>query len=338
MPYTREQKKLLLSGYTRLNYDGYVPIDIILLFLEWMSNILYVSIEGDAMQEFLNAKIKTEFKNENIVPINDDISLKYILIPKDSTSVVSWGISAIFNDSSVLEAEFYVESGCVEIANSVYKQTRQLGDTYTSTQPIVPFELCKNKEKLTFYVDAEFICFKAKGDDGKEVQKYTIDSPIYDSHIEYKWLIEGDELIQFKNCVFAQWVYSPNFMNGCIGIFVTPKGETMTDEGPDLTFGIEFYKIPNKIKSMKVETLFKANIKDGDGIMFEHKQFDSYIRNGGTSIVDSEQHKPSIFDKVGDKLIIDIIIDIIDVKEFIQRKHVSIAKSEWHKYGVIVSK
>ena len=330
MPYTRQQKKLLLFGFVRLNYDDYIPTDIILLLLEWISTILYVTIEGDLMKKFWSDE-KSNNKQYSI-DLVDGISLGCTLTRDEHE--ISWDLKAIspINLSSV---QVYIESGCLEIDNAVYKQTRSLTLSYTQTHFITPVPLCRDKDELTFYVDIESIWYNLEKEDGQKEKfsKYTLESPLYNSHIEYRWILEGDELTKFKNCIPGQWVFSPNFMNGCIGIFCTPKGDavsTMRLRPRSLVMGIEFYKIPNKVASMHATTTFKTNICDDDGKEIECLSRGYYIYNCSTSHVD-KNFTLNMFEKIKDKLEIVVIIDILEVRVPTS----TLDKSQWHKYGVV---
>ena len=50
---------LLCFGYIRLNYEGDIPDEIVLLFAEWYQNGLVMIIEADLMKEFLSKSVFT---------------------------------------------------------------------------------------------------------------------------------------------------------------------------------------------------------------------------------------------------------------------------------------
>ena len=185
----------------------------------------------------------------------------------------------------------------------------------------------------------ELIEYQEKIDDDNKIMitKYMLDSPIYDSHIDYKWILEGEELKRFKNCIPGQWVFSPNFMNGSIGIFVTPNGNRTDESYERITFGIEFYKIPNRVSQLSADIKFVTNMVDNDGDKIECIRDGVSIYSSTTVHFNKSKHDltPKKFTNFGkESLMINIIINVVQV--VVVGDYVD--KSDWHKYGVIDNK
>merc|ERR1712224_358417 len=99
------------------------------------------------------------------------------------------------------------------------------------------FERCLGLDHLTFFVDLELISFESADSKMVHVSK----CPVLECHIEYEWALRGDELVHFKESKMGEMVFSPNFGNGCISVYCTPKGFLNAE---DMRFGLEFHRLP----------------------------------------------------------------------------------------------
>ena len=237
----------------------------------------------------------------------------------------------------------YVENSCLEIPNSSFKETKTIylnGNTTSSSvlQTFFPYSLAKNKEKLTFYLNAELISYELYSKD----PQYLIESPIYYQHIDYKWIFKEKEFVNFRSCVPTQWLYSPNFMNGCIGIYMTDLApEKEEDYSDDITLGIEFYKIPNQIENFDAEIKFVTNVpqynasSEGNNEFLGYSSIQYSVINGRTCTSQNISCL-ALRNFEGETLRIQVIIDIINVT--IDDKDGNLCllpKNDWYKYGII---
>eukprot|EP01084_Bolivina_argentea_P142099 249651_1 len=336
---TQQKKELLVSGYTRLNFKGTVPYELIIMFGHWLNNTLYINFSGDSLQKLVS---RNHPKNIHTIQFTNNISMDCIIHPniddyeskdterdhKESDQILLEVIPKAPPNVNVLN--FYIECGCEEIFTSLSKQTSR--HSFNTQLPVVThyhtitsISNCKTKDKLTFFIVIELISIQEQS----EPKTYLIESPIYKSPIEYKWIVTHEILQQFKSCQLGDFVYSPNFGNGCISFFLTPKG-WMNER--NLRFGIEFYKLPNKIDFIKVSAELKTNINCGD--LMNCKLSEDIERGNaifffwGCSALTAD----AILSTQNDETL-EFTVKIIVADAFINDK--SINKSEWYKYNMI---
>merc|ERR1712154_147816 len=139
---------------------------------------------------------------------------------------------------------------------------------------------------------------------------YIAECPQLDSHIEYQWILRGKELDNFKAAKMKEFVFSPNFGNGCISIYCTPKGYT---EPTDVRFGLEFHKLPNDMKRKSVQLELKTNIPTDNGEFYGLKK-DCNPSQGDPIGLDKEELTVKAMQSVNDRLVFGVIIDIVERK------------------------
>ena len=178
---SKENRELLVSGYTRLNSKTDIPYDLVLLFAQWLSNALYLIIENEKIQEFMNKENDQKMDEILSLQLTEHITAECALMPGyDDT--VQWHVTFTSTDLNVTELRYYAESGCEEIPNSVFKGTQNMNITDYCWNFITPRSLCADKERLTFYIDIELISIDYKQD---VITKYVVKTPIFHSYIEY---------------------------------------------------------------------------------------------------------------------------------------------------------
>ena len=337
---SKQKLVALFTGYTRSNYVDEIPEEIILLFTKWYQNCLTIVIDGDLMKEFLSKETHKPLAQTFTTRLSDEIPLQCSIIPNNSDAMVRLQLKVY--GKSIYDAHlitFYLENCCEEINNSTFKETKKINlggadNSGTVKQQFFPLSLAKNKKKLTFHINAELICYHS---DATFKPIYFSKSPVYSSHIEYKWVLQDDALFNFKNCNLRQWIYSPNFMDGCIGIFCQPLSCIGNTNHLDMILGVEFYKIPNEIRDMTVKVKFQTNIPldDADGDEFIcYEDIEEEVVNGSTFYVNNFKYR-AFKEFMGDILNIKVSIDVVEVNILNQDGDVFVLeKSEWYKYGV----
>ena len=197
---SKEKLFALFSGYTRSNYVDEIPEEILLLFTKWYQNCLTIVIDGDLMKEFLSKEVDKPLDKTFKTKLSDKIPLECFIIPNTHNKMVILQLKINAKEIDANQITFYLENSCEEINNSTYKETKHvnLGGAEKSgfvKQNFFPLSLAENKKKLTFYINAELICYKAEAT-SKPI--YLSKSPVYSSHIEYKWVLQDDQLLNFK--------------------------------------------------------------------------------------------------------------------------------------------
>ena len=141
-------------------------------------------------------------------------------------------------------------------------------------------------------------------------------------------------LQNFQNCERGQWVFSPTFVDGCIGIFCQPQSDGIIDD--ELSLGVEFYKLPEKCEYLSAEIELKTNIKDENGEFYVHNTIENYITIGSTVNVDYTRFTCQMFQGLSvDKLIFSAKIDIKNVRSSWSMTTSCHDRADWVKYGII---
>ena len=253
---------------------------------------------------------------------------------KNSTFILSISPSTIEKIKQIENIYCYYECGYENVPNSIQKGALRVRPELNPFKEIIPFSLLKYKSQLSFYIDIELIGYTLTNDTNIIYNPY-IRFPIYKSHIVYDWILENEELNNFKNTIKGQMVYSPNFMDDSIGIMCKPKGWTATVR-PRICIWIKFYKLPYRVYKLSVQ--FKLNVNN----WWDYSSTVEFGWHGKTGKLSTNYriypyHVPStIFNNIKDKLIISITIDIkqVYIKD-IDGNIVQINKTEWNKYNVI---
>ena len=321
---SRQERELLVAGFARCNYNENMPYDIILLFIEWINTTLYAIIQGNKMMEFKLQKHNECMDQKYIIKMTEDISFECSLYPKGYGfyDECSWKVKLITKNDNIHRVCAYLECGIEEVPNSIYKETTDsfhYSEDESVVQEIVPFSKCNNKDTLTIYLYIQLISYTmASAKDAVDVNnefcdaiystKYLMESPVFDAHIEYEWIIDNNK------CLKGDWVFSLNFMNDCIGLFCTPKGKL--SDGPDsrITLGIDFYQTPHSDESMEVKIRFETNVKFDDGTCLECERVNKWIADGSNVLVSDPRFTAERFEQM-ETIIIKVTIDIPDLVE-----------------------
>ena len=330
-----KKRELLLYGFTRLNYKSNfesVPDDIISLFNKWISNAWYMILEGDKLNEFLSIKADNCMKETLTINITDEISFECSLFPDGQSyrDETCWCVRFITSNPNIKHPYAFIECGCEEIPNSIYKEPAKSfarGHDNANFLEMIPRSKCQNINKLSFYIDIELISYE----DDTEI-KYLSPSPIYNSIIEYKWIIDNTK------CVKGDWIFSSNFMNQSIGMYCTPKGSKSDGPNSIITFGIEFYKTPHAIQWLKCNIKLTTNIEkeDGEFVKFVPDEDDyEYVGDGSGINLYGDKYdddfQVGLFSKC-DRIEMILSIEITEIES---KNGKIVDRTEWDKYGVI---
>ena len=155
-------------------------------------------------------------------------------------------------------------------------------------------------EILSFYIDIELLKYSKYNE-----VIHCIEPPIYDKHIEYKWIIDNSK---YKA---GDWTFSDNFMNGCLGLFCTPKGTSSSSSNSPIALGCDFYKVPRDVEQLSIKLRFKTNIKHEDTYLEKEKmiQGSAYIKSGSEVRIMDPRFTVKTFMET-EKIVVTVIIDI----------------------------
>ena len=165
MSLTRQRKNLLFSGYTRSYFTHEIPKDIICLLGIWLSSAAYMIIEHDKTKQFLSKKINECMELKIMFKITDKISFECSLFPLGKSnyndSYVIWCVKPIITSPDLEEVRVNFECGCDEIENSLFKERDKFDeDSPIRDLPMIFPTKCKDKDKLSFYIDIDLVRYK----------------------------------------------------------------------------------------------------------------------------------------------------------------------------------
>ena len=279
---TQHRKELLLYGYVREQFEDItkIPNDIMKLFTDWFNDKFYIELSGDLIKEFSSTNVDDEMKDSYIIPIHKDISLKCKIIPSQSGKV-RLNFQPISENKEILGFTIYLETKCEQIPTSMFREIKDFTNNNqhgfdTMSQMTALYSRCLKLDKLTFSVYVELVQIKKiqkqpvceqnghtdgdtnaqKEDPGPEMIYFV--APIWNKIIEYEWIIEGEKMEEFELYQVDEWLFSPIFADNSIGLHMTPKGVGYSATQTNL--GIEFYRIPKDVHSVKMSLKIKTNI------------------------------------------------------------------------------
>ena len=361
MGLTEWQRELLISGYTRTYYKRQLSSDILLLLSAWFDAILRTIVSKEYLYDFVcrNGKnFNYPIDKTHIIQLDNLLYLECTLhaksTPLDDSRIytsLQWVLKLCNKDPNIKASSIYIymEYGCEEMANSAHKETKLWRRINSGTTHIlIPSILCKTnvyanqdtRDTLSFYLDAQLIRYNVisepQSKNKMSVSKYYITSPLYSSHIEYKWIFNYTKYEQVLDaCSRGEKVYhySPEFMNGHIGMYfiLTPgyKNDRYPRIGQDrLVLKLQFLRVPLRCREMAADIQFVLSPGD-DAISeaFDYRM--NRIYHGAiTDSVECTEYIKRGFDKdLNIKVIIDLIRVYDEDREWVE-------KCDWRKYGI----
>ena len=324
-------KAIQSSGFSQMIQDG-VP----------HRTTLSISLEGDKLQELYSTKSDEEMEDVYKLSLTEHINMRCRVTGNESMVKLTMIPENV--DPNIEYFVVHLEGKCEEIPWSTRKYTTteclyDIDERFARAPIFINHDLCKNKDKLTLSVDAELICIKYKS---QEEIKYFGHSPMFDSHMEIEWILEGEELDNFKDCMSnRKRIYSPNFLNDCIGMYCH-------FEDPHLPLpyvGVEFYRIPHGISAIEAALKLIVTI-DGSAVDMEINEFEGINDDGSVEKIKDDRDYETLIWKydrralffVGDTSKFENVEETLGLKVVIDIRKVwiiqDIMRDQWKNYGI----
>ena len=291
----KQRKWLLIYGYIRQNCkNNDIPNDISLLISKWYITAFCIYIKGDLMQGLL----KTGLHCKDEIILNGDISLRLSFIPRSFATVAMKLSVSESTKSEIYWVHTYYECGFENIPNTITKNRIKSRRQDPLIHFLAPYSLLESKRELCFYIDIELLGYSLVNE-GKFIPNPNIKSPAWKSYWIYDWILEDKVLYNFLNTVKSQTVFSPNFMDDCMGIMIEPKCKDRP------TICIKLYKFPYGLKKLCMN--FSLNINNW---IYNNCWMPSITGGSYGFIIPPVSIPITIWNDIKDKLIISVTIHI----------------------------
>eukprot|EP01084_Bolivina_argentea_P208014 354797_1 len=337
-------KKLLVSGYSRERYQGLVPTVLIKLIRWYLDEVLYWSMEGNFLKRFCKKETGQILYSSGYN--YKDIEFCSYWYPNGNEKAyedqVIFGVTLSKLPKHIEQLTIYYRLQC-DAFNCVWKSIHTFDHSESNTNCIGwnPFNLklsqCKDRNKIDFncYINVLRIVYRNEHNKSIEATTESIDS--CSEVTKYNWLIPQAQMSAFLACETGQTFYSANFggaRDDSYCLFIAPKGFRLDSE--HLMVYLRLLRLPMITKRMTISYTLKVVYTLSDTTK---KVKVKETKSTKLGYAFNECTKQCVVNKIPSIVGLTSLAVYINIKiqEIVDLNDKIIPKYHWEKYGVAMN-